>query len=132
MPGHHRTVPCRRKKLLSSRGAGKGHRGEGIALAFAKSGGRRGTRRPNQRRPLKAVADEHPGDGPQTPLRFPPTSPRSRGYQDVHRSSLSAPWAELDIVVNNAGPAFEQLGTYADMTVAILESAFRFQCVRPV
>ena len=31
----------------------------------------------------------------------------------------------LDILVNNAG-GVEQLGTYMDMTVAILENAFRF------
>ena len=36
----------------------------------------------------------------------------------------------LDILVNNAG-GVEQLGTYADMTAAILENAFRFNVSAP-
>jgi 7-alpha-hydroxysteroid dehydrogenase len=36
----------------------------------------------------------------------------------------------LDILVNNAG-GVEQLGTYMDMTVAILENAFRFNVSAP-
>jgi 7-alpha-hydroxysteroid dehydrogenase len=107
-------------------GAGKGI-GRGIALAFAGAGADVALVA-RTKDDLDAVAEEIRAIG-RSAIAIPSDVTDIEaldGVVDQAARSLGG----LDILVNNAG-GVEQLGTYADMTVAVLESAFRFNVSAP-
>jgi 7-alpha-hydroxysteroid dehydrogenase len=107
-------------------GAGKGI-GRGIALAFAKAGANVALVARNKD-DLEAVANEVRATGRNAAV-IPADVTEIEGLEDVVGQAVRSLGA-LDILVNNAG-GVEQLGTYADMTVGILEGAFRFNVSAP-
>jgi 7-alpha-hydroxysteroid dehydrogenase len=113
-------------KVALVTGAGKGI-GRGIALTFAKAGADVAlvARTKND---LDAVAEEIAATG-RSAVAIPADVTEIDSLADVVEESVRSLGA-LDILVNNAG-GVEQLGTYADMTVALLESAFRFNVSAP-
>jgi 7-alpha-hydroxysteroid dehydrogenase len=78
---------------------------------------------PGPRTTLDAVADEIRAVGRNVAIPADVTDIETLG--DVVEQAADS-LGGLDILVNNAG-GVEQLGTYMDMTVAILENAFRFK-----
>jgi 7-alpha-hydroxysteroid dehydrogenase len=107
-------------------GAGKGI-GRGIALTFAKAGADVALVA-RTKDDLDAVADEIRAIG-RNAVAIPADVTEIDGLGDVVEQAADA-LGGLDILVNNAG-GVEQLGTYTDVTVAILESAFRFNVSAP-
>ena len=107
-------------------GAGKGI-GRGIALAFARAGADVALVA-RTKDDLETVADEVRSTGRKAAV-IPADVTDIEGLKDVVDQTVRS-LDGLDIVVNNAG-GVEQLGTYTDMTVAILESAFRFNVSAP-
>ena len=77
---------------------------------------------------LEAVADEIRAMG-RNATSIPADVTDIEGLEDIVGQAVRS-LGGLDILVNNAG-GVEQLGTYADMTVAILENAFRFNVSAP-
>ena len=107
-------------------GAGKGI-GRGIALAFAKAGADVALVA-RTKDDLDAVADEIRAVG-RNAVAIPADVTDIEALGDVVDQAADS-LGGLDILVNNAG-GVEQLGTYMDMTVAILENAFRFNVSAP-
>ena len=107
-------------------GAGKGI-GKGIALAFARAGADVAVVA-RTKDDLDAVAAEIRAIG-RSAVAIPSDVTDIDGLEDVVGQTVSA-LGGLDILVNNAG-GVEQLGTYTSMSVAILESAFRFNVSAP-
>lgn len=107
-------------------GAGKGI-GRGIALTFAMAGADVALVA-RTKDDLDAVADEIRTIG-RTAVAIPADVNEVEALGDVVQQAADA-LGGLDILVNNAG-GVEQLGTYPDMTVAILENAFRFNVSAP-
>ena len=107
-------------------GAGKGI-GRGIALAFAKAGADVGLIA-RTKDDLDAVAEEVRAAG-RNAVPIPADVTEIDALADIVEQAAGS-LGKLDILVNNAG-GVEQLGTYADMTVAILENAFRFNVSAP-
>jgi 7-alpha-hydroxysteroid dehydrogenase len=107
-------------------GAGKGI-GRGIALAFARAGADVALVA-RTKDDLDAVAEEIRGFG-RNAVAIPADVTEIESLDDVVAKAVGS-LGRLDIVVNNAG-GVEQLGTYTDMTVAILENAFRFNVSAP-
>jgi 7-alpha-hydroxysteroid dehydrogenase len=107
-------------------GAGKGI-GKGIALAFAEAGADVALVA-RTKDDLESVANEVRALGRNAAV-IPADVTEIEGLGDVVDQTVRS-LGGLDILVNNAG-GVEQLGTYADMTVAILESAFRFNVSAP-
>jgi 7-alpha-hydroxysteroid dehydrogenase len=107
-------------------GAGKGI-GRGIALTFAKAGADVALVA-RTKDDLDAVAAEIGALG-RSAVAIPADVTNIDVLGDVVARAVDA-FGGLDIVVNNAG-GVEQLGTYMDMTVAILENAFRFNVSAP-
>jgi 7-alpha-hydroxysteroid dehydrogenase len=107
-------------------GAGKGI-GKGIALAFARAGADVALVA-RTKDDLDAVAEEIRGFG-RNAVAIPADVTEIESLDDVVAKAVGS-LGRLDIVVNNAG-GVEQLGTYTDMTVAILENAFRFNVSAP-
>jgi 7-alpha-hydroxysteroid dehydrogenase len=107
-------------------GAGKGI-GRGIALTFAKAGADVALVA-RTKDDLDAVADEIRAIG-RNAVAIPADVTEIDALGDVVASAADS-LGGLDILVNNAG-GVEQLGTYTDMTVAILENAFRFNVSAP-
>ena len=107
-------------------GAGKGI-GKGIALAFAKAGANVALVA-RTKDDLEAVANEVRAMG-RNAVAVPADVTEIDGLEDVVGQTVHS-LGGLDILVNNAG-GVEQLGTYTDTTVAILEGAFRFNVSAP-
>ncbi len=107
-------------------GAGKGI-GRGIALTFAKAGADVALVA-RTKDDLDAVADEIRAIG-RNAVAIPADVTEIDALGDVVAHAADS-LGGLDILVNNAG-GVEQLGTYTDMTVAILEDAFRFNVSAP-
>ena len=107
-------------------GAGKGI-GRSIALTFAKAGADLALVA-RTKEDLDTVAEEIRSLG-RNAAAIPADVTDIEGLGDVVERAAGA-LGGLDILVNNAG-GVEQLGTYMDMTVAILESAFRFNVSAP-
>ncbi len=107
-------------------GAGKGI-GRGIAVAFAKAGADVALVA-RTKDDLDAVAEQIRALGRNAAV-IPADVTEIQALPDVVEQAVGA-LDGLDIVVNNAG-GVEQLGTYPDMTVAILEHAFRFNVLAP-
>jgi 7-alpha-hydroxysteroid dehydrogenase len=107
-------------------GAGKGI-GRGIALAFAKAGADVALVA-RTKDDLDAVAEDVRALG-RNAVAIPADVTEIESLDDVVAKAVGA-LGRLDILVNNAG-GVEQLGTYTAMTVAILESAFRFNVSAP-
>jgi 7-alpha-hydroxysteroid dehydrogenase len=107
-------------------GAGKGI-GRGIALAFAKAGADVALVA-RTKDDLDAVAEDIRAMG-RNAVAIPADVTEIESLDDVVAKAVGA-LGRLDILVNNAG-GVEQLGTYRDMTVAILENAFRFNVSAP-
>jgi 7-alpha-hydroxysteroid dehydrogenase len=107
-------------------GAGKGI-GKGIALAFAKAGADVALVA-RTKDDLETVAAEIRSIG-RNAVAIPADVTDIEGLGDVVDRTARG-LGGLDILVNNAG-GVEQLGTYTSMTVAILESAFRFNVSAP-
>jgi 7-alpha-hydroxysteroid dehydrogenase len=107
-------------------GAGKGI-GRGIALAFAKAGADVALTA-RTKADLDAVADEIRALG-RTAVVIPGDVTEVAMLGDLVDQAARELGA-LDVLVNNAG-GVEQLGTYRDMTVELLESAFRFNVSAP-
>jgi len=107
-------------------GAGKGI-GRGIALTFAKAGADLALVA-RTKEDLDTVAEEIRSLG-RNAAAIPADVTDIEGLGDVVERAAGA-LGGLDILVNNAG-GVEQLGTYMDMTVAILENAFRFNVSAP-
>ncbi len=107
-------------------GAGKGI-GRGIALTYARAGADVAlvARTMDD---LDAVADEIRAVG-RNAVSIPADVTDIKGLGDVVERAANS-LGGLDVLVNNAG-GVEQLGTYTDMSVAILESAFRFNVSAP-
>ncbi|HWS93607.1 MAG TPA: SDR family NAD(P)-dependent oxidoreductase, partial [Mycobacterium sp.] len=113
-------------KVALVTGAGKGI-GKGIAVAFAKAGADVALVA-RTKDDLEAVANEVRAMGRNAAVISADVT-EIEGLEDVVDQSVRS-LGGLDILVNNAG-GVEQLGTYAGMTVAILESAFRFNVSAP-
>ncbi len=113
-------------KVALVTGAGKGI-GRGIALAFARAGADVALVA-RTKDDLEAVAEEIRAEGRSAAV-VPADVTVIEGLGDVVDQAVDA-LGGLDILVNNAG-GVEQLGTYMEMTVAILESAFRFNVSAP-
>jgi 7-alpha-hydroxysteroid dehydrogenase len=113
-------------KVALVTGAGKGI-GKGIALAFARAGADVALVA-RTKDDLEAVANEVRAAGRNAAV-IPADVTEIEGLEDVVGQTVHSLGA-LDILVNNAG-GVEQLGTYTDMTVGILESAFRFNVSAP-
>ena len=77
---------------------------------------------------LEAVADKVRAFG-RNAVAIPADVTEIAALEDIVGQTVRS-LGGLDILVNNAG-GVEQLGTYADMTVAILENAFRFNVSAP-
>ena len=107
-------------------GAGKGI-GRGIALAFAKAGADVALVA-RTKDDLDAVAEDIRAMG-RNAVAIPADVTEIESLDDVVAKAVGA-LGRLDILVNNAG-GVEQLGTYTNMTVAILENAFRFNVSAP-
>ena len=114
------------EKIALVTGAGKGI-GRGIALAFAKAGADVALVA-RTKDDLEAVANEVRSMG-RNAVAIPADVTEIEGLKDVVDQTVRS-LGGLDILVNNAG-GVEQLGTYVNMTVAILESAFRFNVSAP-
>jgi 7-alpha-hydroxysteroid dehydrogenase len=113
-------------KVAIVTGAGKGI-GRGIALAFARAGANVALVA-RTKDDLDAVADDVRAMG-----RDAAVVPTDVMDLDALGGVVQQTVEELgavDIVVNNAG-GVEHLGTYRDMSVAILENAFRFNVSAP-
>ena len=107
-------------------GAGKGI-GRCIALTFAKAGADVALVA-RTKDDIDAVADEIRAVG-RNAVAIPADVTEIEALGDVVDQAADS-LGGLDILVNNAG-GVEQLGTYMDMTVAILENAFRFNVSAP-
>ncbi|HET6737154.1 glucose 1-dehydrogenase [Mycobacterium sp.] len=107
-------------------GAGKGI-GKGIAVAFAKAGADVALVA-RTKDDLDAVAEDIRALG-RTAVAIPADVTEIEMLGDVVEHAAES-LGGLDVLVNNAG-GVEQLGTYMDMTVAILENAFRFNVSAP-
>ena len=107
-------------------GAGKGI-GKGIAIAFAKAGADVALVA-RTKDDLEAVATEIRSIG-RNAVAIPADVTDIEGLEEVVDQTARSLGA-LDILVNNAG-GVEQLGTYTNMTVGILENAFRFNVSVP-
>jgi 7-alpha-hydroxysteroid dehydrogenase len=107
-------------------GAGKGI-GRGIALALARAGADVALVA-RTKDDLDAVAGEIQALG-RTAVAIPADVTEIDALGDVVEQAAAA-LGGLDVLVNNAG-GVEQLGTYMDMSVAILENAFRFNVSAP-
>ena len=107
-------------------GAGKGI-GRGIALAFAKAGADVALVA-RTKDDLETVAEEVRAVG-RAAVAIPADVTDIESLGNVVDQAVRS-LGGLDTVVNNAG-GVEQLGTYPNMTVAILESAFRFNVSAP-
>ncbi|MCV7413445.1 hypothetical protein AWC05_02960 [Mycobacterium florentinum] len=107
-------------------GAGKGI-GRGIALTFAKAGADVALVARTEQ-DLDAVAEEIRALG-RNAVAIPADVTEIDCLTDIVETAARS-LGGLDILVNNAG-GVEQLGTYPDMTVALLESAFRFNVSAP-
>jgi 7-alpha-hydroxysteroid dehydrogenase len=107
-------------------GAGKGI-GRGIALTFAKAGADLALVA-RTKEDLDTVAEAIRSLG-RNAAAIPADVTDIEGLGDVVERAAGA-LGGLNILVNNAG-GVEQLGTYMDMTVAILENAFRFNVSAP-
>jgi 7-alpha-hydroxysteroid dehydrogenase len=113
-------------KLALVTGAGKGI-GRGIALTFAKAGADVALVA-RTKDDLEALADEILATGRKA-VAIPADVTEIESLGDVVEQAVGA-LGGLDVLVNNAG-GVEQLGTYTDMTVVILENAFRFNVSAP-
>lgn len=113
-------------KVALVTGAGKGI-GKGIALAFAKAGADVALVA-RTKDDVEAVAGEIRAMG-RNATAIPADVTDIEGLEDIVGQAVRS-LGGLDILVNNAG-GVEQLGTYPDMTVAILENAFRFNVSVP-
>jgi 7-alpha-hydroxysteroid dehydrogenase len=113
-------------KLALVTGAGKGI-GRGIALTFAKAGADVALVA-RTKDDLEALADEILATGRKA-VAIPADVTEIESLGDVVEQAVGA-LGGLEILVNNAG-GVEQLGTYTDMTVVILENAFRFNVSAP-
>lgn len=113
-------------KVAVVTGAGKGI-GKGIALAFARAGANVAlvARTKND---LDAVAEEIRALGRDAAV-LPTDVMDFDALGGIVEHTLQE-LGGLDVIVNNAG-GVEQLGVYTDMSVAILESAFRFNVSVP-
>jgi 7-alpha-hydroxysteroid dehydrogenase len=107
-------------------GAGKGI-GRGIALAFARAGADVALVA-RTKSDLDDVAEQVRALG-RNAVVTPMDVMDLDGLGDVVEQAVRG-LGGVDIVVNNAG-GVEQLGTYPDMTVSILENAFRFNVSAP-
>ena len=107
-------------------GAGKGI-GRGIALTFARAGADVALVA-RTKDDLDAVAEEVRSLGRQA-VAIAADVTAIEALPDVVEQAVRE-LGGLDVLVNNAG-GVEQLGTYMDMTVAILENAFRFNVSAP-
>ena len=107
-------------------GAGKGI-GRNIALTFAKSGADVALVA-RTKDDLDAVAEEIKALG-RNAVAIPADVTEIESLGDVVDQAVRG-LSGLDILVNNAG-GIEQLGTYMDMSVSILENAFRFNVSAP-
>ena len=124
---YHRAIPPRREESHSSRARARAS-ARGIALAFAKAGADVALVA-RTKDDLEAVAGEIRAMG-RNAIAIPADVTEIEGTRGHRRSSGALLLAGMDILVNNAG-GVEQLGTYPDMTVAILENAFRFNVSAP-
>jgi 7-alpha-hydroxysteroid dehydrogenase len=113
-------------KVALVTGAGKGI-GRGIALTFAKAGADVALVA-RTKDDLDAVVDEIRSTG-QNAVAIPADVMEIEALGDAVEQAVGS-LGGLDVLVNNAG-GVEQLGTYTDMTVAILENAFRFNVSAP-
>jgi len=107
-------------------GAGKGI-GRGIALTLAKAGADVALVA-RTKDDLEAVAQEIRALG-RNAVAIAADVTDIEALGDVVEQAVAA-LGGLDVLVNNAG-GVEQLGTYMDMSVAILENAFRFNVSAP-
>jgi len=107
-------------------GAGKGI-GRGIALTFAKAGADVALVA-RTKDDLDAVVEQIRATG-RNAVAIPADVTEIEALADVVAQAAGS-LGGLDILVNNAG-GVEQLGSYTDMTVAILENAFRFNVSAP-
>jgi 7-alpha-hydroxysteroid dehydrogenase len=107
-------------------GAGKGI-GRGIALTLARAGADVALVA-RTKDDLESVADEIRALG-RSAAAIPADVTDIEALGDVVAQAVGA-LGGLDILVNNAG-GVEQLGTYMDMSVSILENAFRFNVSAP-
>jgi 7-alpha-hydroxysteroid dehydrogenase len=114
------------RKVALVTGAGKGI-GRGIAIAFARAGADVALVA-RTKDDLDTVAGEVRASGRNAAV-IPADVTDIGGLEDVVSQAVQT-LGGLDILVNNAG-GVERLGTYTDMTVAILESAFRFNVSAP-
>jgi 7-alpha-hydroxysteroid dehydrogenase len=114
------------RKVALVTGAGKGI-GRGIAIAFARAGADVALVA-RTKDDLEAVAGEVRASGRNAAV-IPADVTDIGALEDVVSQTVQT-LGGLDILVNNAG-GVERLGTYTDMTVAILESAFRFNVSAP-
>jgi 7-alpha-hydroxysteroid dehydrogenase len=113
-------------KLALVTGAGKGI-GRGIALAYGRAGADVALVA-RTKDDLDAVAEQLRAMG-RNAVPIPADVMDIDGLKDVVDQAVRS-LGGLDILVNNAG-GVEQLGVYADMTVAILETALRFNVSVP-
>jgi 7-alpha-hydroxysteroid dehydrogenase len=113
-------------KVALVTGAGKGI-GRGIALTFAKAGADVALVA-RTKDDLDAVVDEIRAIG-RNAVAIPADVMEIEALGDVVEQAAGS-LGGLDVLVNNAG-GVEQLGTYTDMNVAILENAFRFNVSAP-
>ena len=107
-------------------GTGKGI-GRGIALTFARAGADVAVVA-RTKDDLDAVAEQIRATG-RNAVAIPADVTEIDRLTDVVEQAVNA-LGGLDILVDNAG-GVEQPGTYADMTVAILENAFRLNVSAP-
>ena len=107
-------------------GAGKGI-GRGIALTFARAGADVALVA-RTKDDLDVVAEEIRALG-RNAVAIPADVTDIEALGDVVGRAVES-LGGLDVLVNNAG-GVEQLGTYMDMTVSILENAFRFNVSAP-
>jgi 7-alpha-hydroxysteroid dehydrogenase len=107
-------------------GAGKGI-GRGIATAFARAGADVALVA-RTKDDLDAVADDIRTVG-RNAVVIPADVTEVDSLGEIVQRAVDG-LGGLDILVNNAG-GVEQLGTYMDMSVAILENAFRFNVSAP-
>jgi 7-alpha-hydroxysteroid dehydrogenase len=113
-------------KVALVTGAGKGI-GRGIALTFAKAGADVALVA-RTKDDLDTVVEEIRATG-RDAVAIPADVMEIEALSDVVEQAVGS-LGGLDVLVNNAG-GVEQLGTYTDMTVAILENAFRFNVSAP-
>jgi 7-alpha-hydroxysteroid dehydrogenase len=113
-------------KVALVTGAGKGI-GRGIALTFARAGADVALVA-RTKDDLDAVAEEVRALG-RNAVPIPADVTDIERLGDVVEQTASS-LGGLDVLVNNAG-GVEQLGRYMDMTVSILENAFRFNVSAP-